>query len=205
VATWGALRRAILSNWKIFLYMALLMTFMNFSSHGTQDMYPTFLQRFWHFDAQKRSLISAISMLGAIGGGIAFGHYSDLRGRRRAIVTAMCLGILAIPLWALSPTTSLLIVGAFVMQFMVQGGWGVIPAHLSELAPDAVRGFLPGFAYQCGVLISASIVYVQALFAEHMSYATTMAVTAGTVFAGAAIVAALGKERHGMVFGLNKS
>jgi SHS family lactate transporter-like MFS transporter len=76
----------------------------------------------------------------------------------------------------------------------------VIPAHLSELAPDAVRGFLPGFAYQCGVLISASIVYVQALFAEHMSYATTMAVTAGTVFAGAAIVAALGKERHGQVF-----
>ena len=197
---WKNLGRAILSNWKIFLYMVLLMTFMNFSSHGTQDMYPTFLQRFWHFDAQKRSLISAISMLGAIGGGIAFGHYSDLRGRRRAIVTAMCLGILAIPLWALSPTTSLLIVGAFVMQFMVQGGWGVIPAHLSELAPDAVRGFLPGFAYQCGVLISASIVYVQALFAEHMSYATTMAVTAGTVFAGAAIVAALGKERHGQVF-----
>ena len=198
---WRHLGRAIVANWKVFLYMALLMTFMSFTSHGTQDMYPTFLQRFWHFDAQKRSLISAISMLGAIGGGIAFGHYSDLRGRRRAIVTAMGLAILTIPLWALAPTTGLLIAGAFAMQFMVQGAWGVIPAHLSELAPDAVRGFLPGFAYQCGVLAAGSIGYVQALFAEHMSYATTMAVTAGTVFAGAGIVAMLGKERRGQAFG----
>jgi SHS family lactate transporter-like MFS transporter len=95
----------------------------------------------------------------------------------------------------------MIVTGAFVMQFMVQGAWGVIPAHLSELAPDSVRSFLPGFAYQCGVLVSGSIVYIQALLAEHMSYASTMAVTGTVVFLGGAIVTALGKERRGRQFG----
>jgi SHS family lactate transporter-like MFS transporter len=200
-SNWGELRHSILSNWKIFLYMALLMTFMSFTSHGTQDMYPTFLQRYWHFDAAKRSMISAIGSTGALFGGVAFGYFSDLKGRRRAIITALLLGVLVIPLWALSPNTTLLIVGAFLIQLMVQGAWGVIPAHLSELSPDSVRGFMPGFAYQCGILAASSIGIVQALVAEHMSYATTMAITAGTVFVGGAIVTALGKERHGMAFG----
>lgn len=198
---WSQLGRGILSQWKLFLYLLALMTFMHFSSHGTQDMYPTFLQRFRHFDAQKRSAVSAIAMVGAMAGGVFFGYSSDRWGRRRAIVTAFCLAILAIPLWALSAGTGMLVLGAFAMQFMVQGAWGVIPAHLSELSPDSVRGFLPGFAYQCGVLVSGSIVYLQAVFAEHMSYATTMAATAGVVFAGAAIIAALGRERKGQVFG----
>jgi MFS transporter, SHS family, lactate transporter len=202
---WGELRRSIFSNWKLFLFLVLLMTFMNFSSHGTQDLYPTFLQRYWHFDASKRSLISAIASFGAICGGTIFGYYSDKRGRRRAIVTALLLGIAVIPLWALSPTTTLLVAGAFLMQFMVQGAWGVIPAHLSELSPDSVRGFLPGFAYQCGVLISGSIAYIQALFAEHFSYATTMALSAGVVFLGGSIIAGLGRERHGQIFGSKPS
>jgi MFS transporter, SHS family, lactate transporter len=203
-AGWGDLRRSILSNWKLFAYLVVLMTFMNFSSHGTQDMYPTFLQRFWHFDASKRSMISMIAGVGAIFGGIAGGYYSDLKGRRRAIVTALLLAIVMIPLWALAPNQGLLIAGAFMMQFMVQGAWGVIPAHLSELSPDSVRGFLPGFAYQCGVLFSSSLVLVQAVLAEHISYATTMAVTAAVVFMGGSIVAALGRERHGTVFGETK-
>jgi MFS transporter, SHS family, lactate transporter len=200
-ADWGQLRRSILSNWKLFFYLVLLMTFMNFTSHGTQDLYPTFLQRYWHFDASKRSIISAIASVGAICGGTFFGWYSDVRGRRRAIVTALLLAIAIIPLWALSPNTALLVAGAFLMQFMVQGAWGVIPAHLSELSPDSVRGFLPGFAYQCGVLISASIVYIQALFAEHFSYAATMALSAAVVFLGGAIAAGLGRERHRLAFG----
>jgi MFS transporter, SHS family, lactate transporter len=200
-ADWGQLRRSILSNWKLFLYLMLLMTFMNFTSHGTQDLYPTFLQRYWNFDASKRSIISAIASVGAICGGTFFGWYSDMRGRRRAIVTALLLAIALIPLWALSPNTALLVAGAFLMQFMVQGAWGVIPAHLSELSPDSVRGFLPGFAYQCGVLISASIVYIQALFAEHFSYAATMALSAAVVLLGGAIAAGLGRERHRFVFG----
>ena len=200
-ADWGQLRRSILSNWKLFLYLVLLMTFMNFTSHGTQDLYPTFLQRYWHFDASRRSIISAIASVGAICGGTFFGWYSDVRGRRRSIVTALLLGVALIPLWALSPNTALLVAGAFLMQFMVQGAWGVIPAHLSELSPDSVRGFLPGFAYQCGVLISASIVYIQALFAEHFSYAATMALSAAVVLLGGAIAAGSGRERHGLVFG----
>ncbi len=200
-ANWGQLWESVFSNWKIFLYIALLMTFMNFSSHGTQDMYPTFLQRYFHFDGPKRTMISAISSVGAIAGGIFFGFLSDRLGRRRAIVTALLLAVVVVPLWAYSPTTAMIVAGAFLMQFMVQGAWGVIPAHLSELAPDSVRTFLPGFAYQCGVLISGSIVYIQAFLAETMSYASTMAVTGAAVFLGGAIVTALGRERHGRHFG----
>ena len=200
-ADWSQLRVSILGNWKLFFYLVLLMTFMNFSSHGTQDLYPTFLQRYWHFDASKRSLLSVIAGIGALCGGTAIGYYSDLKGRRRAIVTGLLLAILVIPLWALAPTTTLLCAGAFLMQFMVQGAWGVIPAHLSELSPDSVRGFLPGFAYQCGVLLSASIAYIQAIFAEHFSFATTMALSAAVVFLGGSVVTALGKERHARVFG----
>jgi SHS family lactate transporter-like MFS transporter len=196
-ANWASQRSAIFANWKLFFYLVLLMTFMNFCSHGTQDMYPTFLQRFWHFDASKRSAISMFAGVGAIIGGIAGGFFSDKVGRRRAIVVALIGGILVIPLWALAPTQALLISGAFLMQFMVQAAWGVVPAHLSELSPDSVRGFLPGFAYQCGTLFSSVLVSVQAKLAEHMSYSTTMAVTVATVFIGASIVAALGRERHG--------
>ena len=200
-ADWSQLWSSIFSNWRIFLYIALLMTFMNFSSHGTQDMYPTFLQRYFHFDAQKRTMISAISSVGAIIGGLVFGFLSDRIGRRRSIITALLLAVVVIPLWAFSPATAMIVAGAFLMQFMVQGAWGVIPAHLSELAPDSVRSFLPGFAYQCGVLISGSIVYIQAILAESMSYAATMAATGAVVFIGGAIVTALGRERRGRHFG----
>ena len=176
------------------------MTFMNFSSHGTQDMYPTFLQRYFHFDGPKRTMISAISSVGAIAGGIFFGFLSDRLGRRRAIVTALLLAVVVVPLWAYSPTTAMIVAGAFLMQFMVQGAWGVIPAHLSELAPDSVRSFLPGFAYQCGVLLAGPVSYLEALLAEKMSYATAMASTAATVFLFTAIVAALGHEKKGVNF-----
>lgn len=198
---WRELRRSIFSNWRLFLFLTLLMTCMNFASHGTQDMYPTFLQRYWHFDASKRSLISAFSGVGALCGGVIIGYFSDLRGRRFAIVTGLLLGVAVIPLWALAPNTALLVAGAFLMQFMVQGAWGVIPAHLSELSPDSVRGFLPGFAYQCGVLISGSIAFLQALFAEHFSYAVTMALSTAIIFVGGSIVAGAGRERHARAFG----
>jgi SHS family lactate transporter-like MFS transporter len=148
-----------------------------------------------------RSNITAFSMVGAIIGGIVFGHISDRLGRRRAIVTALVLAILVIPIWAYAPSLSILVAGAFVMQFMVQGAWGVIPAHITELSPDSVRGFLPGFAYQVGVMIAGSVSYLEALFAEHMTYATSMALTAVTVFAGGAIAAWFGREHRGMIFG----
>ena len=199
--TWSGLGRAIASNWKLFLYLTLLMTMMNFVSHGTQDMYPTFLERQWHLGPSQRSLITGVSMIGAIVGSLAVGLISDRYGRRRAMIIALLGGIVMVPLWAYAPSTPLLILGAFLIQFMVQGSWGVIPAHLSELSPDSVRGFMPGFAYQCGVLVASSVVYIEAVFARTMSYATAMALTAATVFALAAIVTAAGKERKGHVFG----
>ncbi len=198
--SWSQLGTAVGRNWKLFVYLTVLMMGMNLASHGTQDMYPTFLQRFWKLDAAHRSLVSAISMLGAIAGGVLIGLFSDRWGRKRALVVAFIAAIASTPLWAYSPSFGFLVLGAIVMQFFVQGAWGVIPAHLSELSPNEVRGFLPGFSYQCGVLLAASIGYLQALFAESMSYATAMAATAATVFAFSAVVAGLGKERRGREF-----
>jgi MFS transporter, SHS family, lactate transporter len=199
--SWRHLRKSIQKHWRLFVYLTLLMTAMNFSSHGTQDMYPTFLQRFWKFGPVERSAISAISMLGALIGGVAIGWLSDRIGRRRAMVFSLLAGILVTPLWAYAPQVTLLVIGAFLMQFCVQGAWGVIPAHLSELSPNEIRGFMPGFAYQCGVLIAGSVGYLEAVLAEHVSYATAMALTAGSVFACAALIAGFGGERKGIEFG----
>jgi SHS family lactate transporter-like MFS transporter len=198
---WSQIGRSIASHWKLFLYLTVLMMMMNFSSHGTQDMYPTFLQRQWGFDPQKRSLITAISMLGAICGGTLMGLVSDRIGRRRALILSLVVAGMMVPLWAWAPTVPLLIAGAFLIQFFVQGAWGVIPAHLTELSPDDIRGFLPGFAYQCGVLLAGSVATIEALMAGRFSYANAMAITAVVVFAGAAIMAACGHERKGIRFG----
>src|SRR4051812_2603462 len=202
-ASWTELGRGIVSHWKLFLFLFLLMTMMNFSSHGTQDMYPTFLEKDWGFSPQKKSAMTAISMVGAIIGGVAFGLWSDRIGGRRAMVTAFGLAILTIPLWAFSRHVALLVAGAFLIQFMVQGAWGVIPAHINELSPDSVRGFLPGFAYQCGVAIAGTIAYLQALFTGvlHARYAWAMALTAVIVFSMAAVVTWVGPERSGVRFG----
>jgi SHS family lactate transporter-like MFS transporter len=200
-ADWSGLGRTILSHWRLFLYLWALMAMMNFVSHGTQDLYPTFLQRDWGFTPQRRAALTALSMVGALLGGVLFGLYSDRIGRRRAIVLALTGALLMIPAWAFAPSLWVLFLGAFGMQFMVQGAWGVIPAHITELAPDSVRGFLPGFAYQCGVLVAGSVVYLEAVFAARLSYTWAMAVTAGTVFTGCAVVAALGPERRGVVYG----
>jgi SHS family lactate transporter-like MFS transporter len=198
---WGNLGRAILSNWKLFLYLTLLMMMMNFSSHGTQDMFPTFLQRQWGMKPTQRAVITAISMVGAICGGTLFGSLSDRFGRRRSMIIALVSAIAIVPLWAYAPNLALLVVGAFLIQFMVQGAWGIIPAHLSELSPDSVRGFLPGFAYQCGVLLAGSVAYIEAILAQHTSYANAMALTAFVVFTLAAVVVSLGHEHKGIQFG----
>jgi SHS family lactate transporter-like MFS transporter len=199
--SWRAQQREIFSHWKLFLYLLIFMTMMLFASHGTQDMYPTFLQRQWHFDPSRRAVITAISGIGAIIGGIVFGHLSDKWGRRRAIIAAFILGAVVIPVWAYAPNQLFLVVGAFLMQFMVQGAWGVIPAHLSELSPDSVRALLPGFAYQSAGVIASSVVYIEAVYAQKTSYATAMALTAISVFVLASIMALLGRERHGQQFG----
>ena len=199
--SWGQLGRAIVSHWKLFLYLVFLMMAMNFAAHGTQDMYPTFLERQWHFGVGMRAGITGGSMIGAIIGGTLVGWISDKVGRRRAMIGALLLATLVVPLWAFAPSVPLLVAGAFLMQFLVQGAWGVVPAHLAELSPDSVRGFLPGFGYQCGVLLASAVTYIEAVFAHRTSYAIAMAGTAATVFLLAALATALGSERRATVFG----
>jgi len=198
---WASLGRGIVSHWKLFLYIWLLMTMMNFVSHGTQDLYPTFLQRDWGFTPQRRAVLTMISMFGALTGGVLFGFFSDRIGRRRSIVIALGGALLMIPAWAFAPSLPVLFIGGFLMQFMVQGAWGVIPAHITELSPDSVRGFLPGFAYQCGVAVAGLVAVLEAWFAARLTYTWAMALTAGTVFVVCAIVASLGPERRGITYG----
>src|SRR5258707_5460324 len=199
--TWSQLGRGIASHWRLFLYLVLLMMMMNFVSHGTQDMYPTLLKRQWGFSPQQVAMVTAFTMVGAIAGGLLFGLLSDRFGRRRSMIMALLCAVLVIPLWSLSPSLSLLLTGGFLMQFLVQGASGSIPVQLSELSPDSVRGFLPGFAYQCGVLLAGFVGFIQAIFAAKTSYPTTMALTALTVLLGAAVVVALGREKRGIHFG----
>jgi len=198
---WSGVGRAIVSQWKLFLYLSCLMMMMNFASHGTQDMYPTFLKLERGFSPRQVAVIVVIYNIGALVGGILFGLYSDRFGRRRGMATAFLLATVMIPFWAYAPNTPLLVLGAFLMQFMVQGAWGVIPAHITELSPDSVRGFLPGLAYQCGVLLASSIPYTVAVFSKSLNYSTAMALTALTVFLLGIAVILLGPEKKGAPFG----
>jgi len=198
---WSGVGRAIVSQWKLFLYLSCLMMMMNFASHGTQDMYPTFLKLERGFSPRQVAVIVVIYNIGALVGGILFGLYSDRFGRRRGMATAFLLATVMIPFWAYAPNTPLLVLGAFLMQFMVQGAWGVIPAHITELSPDSVRGFLPGLAYQCGVLLASSVPYTVAVFSKSLNYSTAMALTSLTVFLLGIAVILLGPEKKGAPFG----
>jgi SHS family lactate transporter-like MFS transporter len=199
--SWREYFRAVAANWKRFLYLVVLMAVMNFMSHGTQDLYPTFLQRQLHFNTRTTAIISAVSMLGAITGGILVGLYSDRRGRRRAMVTSALLAILVIPVWIFGPRiAALLATGAFLMQFLVQGAWGVIPAHINELSPGPLRGFFPGFAYQIGVLIASTAPVLEAVMTRHMTYSQAMGSFALVVFVLGALVIACGPEAHRIQF-----
>lgn len=199
-ANWKEYGQAIKKNWKLFLYLVLLMSMMNFISHGTQDLYPTFLQQQRHFDPHKTAVVTMISMVGAILGGLVFGSLSDKWGRRRMMALAVILAITIIPVWMYNGGSFIIALGAFAMQFMVQGAWGVVPAHINELSPGALRGFFPGFAYQLGVLIASGIAYIEALLAEYVSYATSMAILAGSLLAIGAVVILVGPEARGVHF-----
>ncbi len=197
---WSTYRGAIFGDWRRFLYLVLLLSMFNFFSHGTQDLYPTYLQRQRHYDVNSTALVSAISMVGAIVGGLIIGNLSDRFGRRRSMIVAALLALCVVPLWVFAPSLPLVILGAFLMQFMVQGAWGVIPAHINELSPRLARGFFAGFAYQMGVLIASSISYIEAVLAEHFSYATAMGGLAATVFVVGSIVIWAGPEAKGVAF-----
>jgi len=198
---WTTYWRAIFRHWKRFAYLVLLLAMMNFIAHGTQEMYPTFLQQQHGFSPQRTSNFTVISMIGALCGGLMFGFLSDGWGRRRTMVIAVLLGVAVIPLWMFAPNLPLILMGGFLMQFMVQGAWGVIPAHINELSPDRLRGFFPGLAYQFGVLIASGSAYFEARMAQFMSYSQAMGLFAATVLLIGALVISLGPEEHRAEFG----
>jgi SHS family lactate transporter-like MFS transporter len=191
------------SHWRLGIYAVLLMTAFNFFSHGTQDLYPTFLEVQHGFSPHEVGLIAVIYNIGAIIGGIFFGSLSERFGRRRIIIIASILSLVVLPLWAFAATALWLAIGAFLMQVAVQGAWGVIPVHLNELSPDDARGTFPGFTYQLGNLVASVNATLQAAIAVHYGndYAFALAIVAGVVAVAIVILTALGTEAKGVVFG----
>src|SRR5450631_696471 len=198
VAFWPA----VVKNWRVLVFAVLLMAAFNFFSHGTQDLYPTFLRLQHHFDPHTVGLIAIVYNVGAILGGITFGALSERIGRRRGIVIAALASLLVIPLWAYGTSPVTLAIGAFFMQFAVQGAWGIVPVHLNELSPHEVRGTFPGFAYQTGNLLASANATLQASIAHANggNYAFALALVATIVAVVLAVFTAFGIEARGVKF-----
>jgi len=196
---WSTYRRSLPQYWKRFVYLVLLMTMMNFMSHGTQDMYPTMLGTIG-YDRARIADVTMLSAIGAILGGLAFGSYSDRAGRRRSMMIAIACSLIVVPFWIAGHSPIRILFGVFLMQFFVQGAWGVIPAHINELSPNHLRGFFPGFAYQLGVMFAASIPYVESALGERFTYTTAMSGLMTVVFIVAFVVTLLGPEARGVSF-----
>jgi SHS family lactate transporter-like MFS transporter len=193
------LLRTFAAHWPLFIYAIFFMAALNAMSHGTQDLYATFLQKQHGFLPSTTSTLSIIAAIGAIFGSMTGGMLSERIGRRPVVMLSAALAAFTIPLWAFSQTVGLLALGAFIMQFGVQGAWGVIPAHLNELSPPEARGTFPGFTYQLGNLIAAGVAQLEASLAQKMplpsgvlNYAGAMAKVAAFVLAAGFTLAALG-------------
>ena len=191
------------TNWRLGLYAIALMTAFNFLSHGTQDLYPTFLQVQHQLSPHAVGIIAIVYNIGAIAGGIVCGSLSERIGRRRTIVVAAVLSLPLVPLWVMPTNPVLLAVGAFLMQFVVQGAWGVIPVHLNELSPNEARGTFPGLVYQLGNLFASVNATMQAAIAGHYAnnYGLALALVAVTVAIVIAALTATGGEAKGIAFG----
>ena len=188
------------ANWKLSIYAIVLMTAFNFFSHGTQDLYPTFLREQHKFDVHTVSLIAIVLNIGAIIGGLFFGSMSEKIGRRRAIFIAALIALPVLPLWAFSSTAGMLALGAFLMQISVQGAWGVIPVHLNEISPDEIRATFPGLVYQLGNLLASINATLQAsvAVANGNDYALALAVVCGVVSVVIAVLILFSRERRGI-------
>ena len=187
-------------NWKLSVYAIILMTAFNFFSHGSQDLYPTFLRVQHNHDAHTVQWITIVLNIGAICGGLFFGALSEKIGRKRTICIAALIALPVLPLWAFSSTPVLLAAGAFLMQISVQGAWGVIPVHLNEISPDEIRATFPGLVYQLGNLIASVNGPLQAGIAEAHGndYATVMATVIGIVAVVIAVFILFSRERRGI-------
>ena len=194
-----AIVRTASGQWKIFLYLVELMTLMMFLSHGTQDLYPDFLKSARALTPSVVAYLVILFNVGAVLGAIIFGHLSESVGRRRSMIIALLLSLVMIPAWTFGGSLLTLAIGAFVMQAGVQGAWGIIPAHLNELSPDAVRGLMPGFAYQLGILIAAPVNNVVYALRKPLGYAWALAAFEIANILLLITVVASGSERKGKV------
>jgi len=197
--TVGAILRAVAGHGRSFVYLIALMTLMMFLSHGTQDLYPDFLKTTHLLADGTVSSIAILFSVGAVLGAIVFGHFSE-SGRRRSMMFALGLSLAVIPLWAFGHSLPVLALGAFLMQVGVQGAWGVIPAHLNELAPDAARGLMPGLAYQLGILLAAPTNSLQYALAGRVGYPAALALFEFVVIVSLTAVLLFGSERRGRSF-----
>jgi len=175
VASTGQVLRIVAGEWKRFAYLVVLMTFMMFLSHGTQDLYPDFLKEVHKISAAMVANIAMIYNVGAVVGAIIFGHFSQVAGRRKGMIAALGLSLLMIPLWAFGGGLATIIAASFLMQAGVQGAWGVIPVHLNELSADAARGLMPGLAYQLGILLASPTNSIQYALHLHFGYQRAIA------------------------------
>ena len=196
----GAVLKAVGEQWKLCAYLLLLMTFMMFLSHGTQDLYPDFLQSQHHVGVAVVSYIVILGNIGALLGGIIFGEFSNSKGRRLSLIAALLLSLAVIPLWAFGSSLRALALGAFLMQVGVQGAWGIIPAHLSELSADSTRGLVPGLAYQMGIVLAARTPVVEYGLRDRVGYDWALAGFEIFTIVILGIIVAFGPERRGRSF-----
>jgi SHS family lactate transporter-like MFS transporter len=198
--TVGGILKSATQQWKSVIYMVVLMTFLMFLSHGSQDLYPDFLKTAHHLSASMVANIVILSMIVAVTGGVLFGYLSERIGRRRGMLAALAVSLVAIPAWAFGTTPLVLAVGAAFLQMGVQGAWGIIPAHLNELSPDAARGLVPGLAYQLGILFAAPTNNIEFALRDALGYKWAMAGFEAVVIVLLGTIIALGSERRGKQF-----
>ncbi len=182
------------------LYLIVLMFLMNCLSHGTQDLYPDFLKHGHGIHPNTVSYITIFYNVGAVMGAVIFGLLSERIGRRHSMLAALALTLVVMPAWSFGSTIAMLAVGAFLMQMGVQGAWGIIPVHLNELSPDAIRGLLPGFTYQIGILLAALTPTFEFALRDRLGYAWALTAFELVVIAALVLMLLFGSERRGRSF-----
>ena len=200
VASTREIGAAVRENARSVAYLVVLMTFMMFLSHGTQDLYPDFLKHSRGIAATTVPYVAILYNIGAVVGAVIFGELSQKIGRRRSMICALALSIVVMPLWAFGGSLLILCLGAFVMQAGVQGAWGIIPVHLNELAPDRVRGLVPGLAYQLGILFAAPTNTIEDALRDRVGYSWALAGFEICVIAVLVVLLLMGREEHGRSF-----
>jgi SHS family lactate transporter-like MFS transporter len=199
-ASTGEVLRVVAREWKRFAYLVVLMTFMMFLSHGTQDLYPDFLQEVHKLSAATIANIAIIYNCGAVIGAILFGHFSQAIGRRKGMLAGLGLVLLVVPVWAFGHSLTVVILSAFLIQMGVQGAWGIIPVHLNELSADAARGLMPGLAYQLGILLASPTNTIQYALRDRVGYQWAIAGFEIVTIAALSLLLWRGKEDHSRSF-----